>query len=139
MSHDFTDAELLGYLDEALPVERMAAIETQLRDSVGLRQRVAAVRGQRDSQGHTVSDIWRRGRLSCPDRRQLGSYLLGALPAESSAYIEFHLQTVGCRFCQANLGDLQEASQPTEAVARRRQKFFQSSAGLVKSVGAQDE
>ncbi|MSR58993.1 MAG: hypothetical protein EXS05_15335 [Planctomycetaceae bacterium] len=139
MSHEFTDAELLGYLDEALPVERMVAIETQLRSSVGLRQRVAVVRGSRDSQGHTVSDIWRRGRLSCPNRRQLGSYLLGALPPEWTDYIEFHLQTVGCRYCLANLGDLQEASQPTEAVAKRRQKFFQSSAGYVKSVGAQDE
>ena len=27
-----------------------------------------------------MSEIWRRGRLSCPGRHQLGSFLLGALP-----------------------------------------------------------
>jgi len=137
MSQEFTDAELLGYLDEALPVERMTAVENELRSSVGLRQRVAGLRNSRDHQGHSVSDIWRRGRLSCPDRRQLGSYLLGALAQDCAEYIEFHLQTVGCRYCQANLADLQEASQPTEAATARRQKFFQSSAGYVRSAGAE--
>jgi anti-sigma factor RsiW len=135
MPHDFTDPELLGYLDEALPVERMTAIEAELRSSAELRQRVAALRTSRDHQGHSVSDIWRRGRLSCPGRGQLGSYLLGALSAEWTEYVDFHLHAVGCRYCQANLADLQESSQPTEAQAQRRQKFFQSSAGYVGRVG----
>ena len=135
MAHEFTDPELLGYLDEALPVDRMTAIEAELRTSTGLRQRVAALRSNRDHQGHSVSDVWRRGRLSCPGRRQLGSYLLGALTSEWSEYIEFHLHAVGCRYCQANLADLQESSQPSEATTQRRQKFFQSSAGYVGRVG----
>lgn len=137
MPHDFTDAELLGYLDEALPIDRMTAIEAELRSSAGLRQRVTGLRGSREQQGHTVSDIWRRGRLSCPGRRQLGSYLLDALSPEWTEYIEFHLHTVGCRYCQANLADLKESSQPTEAVQQRRQKFFQSSAGYVRRAGAE--
>jgi hypothetical protein len=134
MSEIYTDAELLGYLDEALSVERMSSIEKELRDSLGLRQRVATLRAAREHQGHTVSEIWRRGRLSCPGRRQLGNYLLGALAPEWTEYIEFHLQTVGCRYCLANLADLQEASRPSEAVAQRRKRFFQSSAGYVRRV-----
>lgn len=132
MSHDFTDPELLGYLDEALAVERMTAIEGELRTSPALRQRLAGLRSSREQQGHSVSDVWRRARLSCPSRRQLGSYLLGVLPPEWTGYVEFHLQTVGCRYCQANLADLEEASQPCPATAQRRQKFFQSSAGYVR-------
>lgn len=132
MAIDFTDPELLGYLDEALDVERMAAIEAELRSSAALRQRVSGLRSSREHQGHSVSDIWRRARLSCPNRRQLGSYLLGALSPDWTEYIEFHLQTVGCRYCQANLADLEEASQPSPAAAQRRQKFFQSSAGYVR-------
>lgn len=86
-----------------------------------------------------MSEIWRKARLSCPGRRQLGSYLLGALPPEWTDYIEFHLQTVGCRYCQANLADLQEAGQASEPVQRRRQKFFQSSAGYVRRIPVDGE
>src|SRR5262249_5120999 len=41
MSAEFSDAELLAYLDEGLPVERMAAVETALRASADLRNRTA--------------------------------------------------------------------------------------------------
>jgi hypothetical protein len=136
MDSDFTDAELLAYLDEGLPVERMAAVENALRASANLRNRTAALRLQRDEQGHSVGDIWRRGRLSCPTRHQLGSYLLGALPTELAQYFRFHLETVGCRYCAANLDDLrQSASQTAAETAQRRQKFFQSSAGYVRKLG----
>ncbi len=137
MATYFTDAELLAYLDEALPVERMAALEQTLRQSDELRNRTAALRQRRDDEGHTVGEIWRRGRLSCPTRHQLGSFLLGALPDELAEYITFHLQTVGCRYCNANLDDLRAAEKQnaTEAV-ERRQKYFQSSAGYVRNLDA---
>jgi hypothetical protein len=136
MSAEFTDAELLAYLDEGLPVDRMAAVENALRTSTDLQSRTAGLRAQRDEQGHSVGEIWRRGRLSCPTRHQLGSYLLGALPAELAQYFRFHLETVGCRFCAANLEDLRLASsQSTAEATQRRQKFFQSSAGYVRKLG----
>jgi hypothetical protein len=136
MNPDFTDAELLAYLDEGLPVERMAAVENALRTSADLRNRTAGLRSQRDGQGHSVGEIWRRGRLSCPTRHQLGSYLLGALPTELAQYFRFHLETVGCRYCAANLEDLRKsANQATAETAQRRQKFFQSSAGYVRKLG----
>jgi hypothetical protein len=135
MDSEFTDAELLAYLDEGLAVERMAAVENALRASADLRSRTAALRTQRDEQGHSVGEIWRRGRLSCPTRHQWGSYLLGALPADLAQYFRFHLETVGCRYCAANLDDLrQTASQPTAETTQRRQKFFQSSAGYVRKI-----
>ena len=52
---------------------------------------------------HSVGAIWRRQRLSCPPREQLGSYLLGVLDDDVQNYIQFHLQTIGCAFCLANL------------------------------------
>jgi hypothetical protein len=131
---DFTDAELLAYFDEGLPVDRMAALETALRGSGGLRNRAASLRQARDAQGHSVGEIWRRGRLSCPTRHQLGSFLLDALPAEHADYIRFHLETVGCRYCAANFDDLRESQQPSSETTQRRQKFFQSSAGYVRKL-----
>lgn len=133
MPDDFTDIELLAFLDEGLSVERMAAIENALRQSDELRTRTSALRQQRDSAGHSVGEIWRRERLSCPTRHQLGSYLLDALPAELTQYVQFHLQTIGCRYCAANLDDLRQSAQQTSAeTTQRRQKFFQSSAGHIR-------
>lgn len=133
----FTDAELLAYLDEALPVERMAAIETELRQSAALKNRAAVLLQGRDQGEHSVGEIWRRGRLSCPTRHQLGSFLLGALDAALVDYIDFHLHTVGCRLCAANLDDLQRSAQPAAEVEQRRQKIFQSSAGYVRKIEEQ--
>ena len=63
---------------------------------------------QEDRGEHTVGAIWRRERVSCLSRDQLGSYLLGAGDPELLEYIDFHLKTVGCPFCQANLDDLKK-------------------------------
>lgn len=133
MPDSFTDAELLAFLDEGLPVERMTAVENELRQSAELRTRTAVLRQQRDAAGHSVGEIWRRERLSCPTRHQLGSFLLDALPSKLTQYIQFHLDTIGCRYCAANLDDLrQSAQQESAATAQRRQKFFQSSAGHMR-------
>jgi hypothetical protein len=130
-TQDFTSAQLLGYVDEILPVEMMTAIEAELRQSDSLRRQVAQLIRRRDAGEHSVGQIWQRLRLSCPSRAELGSYLLGALADEELDYVEFHLQTVGCRFCAANLEDLRETSQTPGHSQKRRQRFFQSSAGFL--------
>lgn len=129
MDPQFTDAELLGYLDEALDPERMSRIEGVLRDSAPLRSRAAELQRTRH-QGHTISEIWQRGRLSCPSREQLALFLRNQLDLAWTDYIEFHVRKVGCRYCLANLSDLQPAA-AAETVQRQR-KVFQSSAGKLR-------
>jgi hypothetical protein len=129
---DFTTAELLAYLDESLPVERMVAVEDALRHDPALLRTLETVNGRRDAGVHSLGEIWRRNRLTCPTRQQLGSYLLDILPAEQANYLRFHLETIGCRYCQANLTDLKSQHSPP-AAAQRRKKYFQSSAGYLKS------
>jgi hypothetical protein len=132
-SDEFSDSELAGYLDEMLPHERAAFVESRLRDSAALRQRVSALIRQRDQGGHTVGEIWRRRRLSCPSRSDLGAFLLGVLPSDHADYIRFHIHTIGCRLCEANLTDLEQASRQTDQAAEpRRQRFFESSAGRLR-------
>ncbi|HID24263.1 MAG TPA: hypothetical protein EYP14_17925 [Planctomycetaceae bacterium] len=126
-----TDAELLAYLDEQLAAERMVEIEQALRQSESLRTHLATLIQRRDQGAVTVGEVWRRHRLSCPSRSRLGSYLLGVLEPDDQDYIRFHIEVVGCRYCQANLRDLQAAAQATEAARQRRRKFFQSSAGYL--------
>jgi anti-sigma factor RsiW len=129
----FTTAELEAYLDEALPVEQMTAIERALRSQPELAKRLSQINGRRDAGVHSLGEVWRRQRLTCASRRQLGSYLLGVLPDEESDYIRFHIDTVGCRFCAANLADLQaQQAEAGDNVERRRRKYFQSSAGFLR-------
>jgi len=125
-----THSDLQAYLDEALPSEQMAAIEAELRKKPELLNQLAAINARRDAGIHGVGEIWRRHRLSCPSREELGGYLLGVLNPEQSAYIDFHVKTVGCRLCQANVADLQRQQTETSDTAKtRRARYFQSTAG----------
>jgi len=128
-----TQSDLQAYLDEALPPDEMAAVEAELRSRPDLLRQLAAINGRRDAGVHSVGEIWRRQRLSCPPRQQLGSHLLGALDEGHAAYIDFHLNVVGCRYCQANLEDLRRQQDETaETVKTRRTKYFQSTAGHLR-------
>ena len=99
-----------------------------------LQKQLAAINGRRDAGVHSLGEIWRRHRLSCPSREQLGSYLLGVLPRDAADYVKFHLETIGCRYCAASLADLkaQQSAAEAEIAERRRQKYFQSSAGYLR-------
>ncbi len=136
MTIDVSSSELEAFLDEALPAERMAAIEDALRGSDELRQRLTAINGRRDAGVHSLGEIWRRHRLSCPSREQLGSYLLGVLPRDAADYVKFHLETIECRYCAASLHDLksQQSAAESENTQRRRQKYFQSSVGHLQKI-----
>jgi len=133
----FSDSDLEAFLDEALDPGRMAEIESRLRDDVDLRARLAAAVGRRDAGIHSLAAIWRRHRLSCPSREQLGSFALGVLDADWEDFVRFHLETVCCRCCQASLEDLRKrhAADDQKHVERRRTRYFQSSAGYLSESG----
>ena len=129
----WSDNQLLGYLDEVLAIAEMAQLEQALRESAELSQRLARLCAQRDAGVHSVGDIWRQHRLSCPTRTQLGSYLLGVLSDGEAEYIEFHLGEVGCRYCDANLADLRaQQNDASQQPSQRRTKFFQTSVGKLR-------
>ncbi len=133
MTRKFTHADLEAYLDEALSPAEMVAVESQLRSDQQLGRELAAINARRDAGVHTLGEIWRRQRISCPSREQLGSFLLGALAPEHAAYIAFHIEKAGCRFCLANHDDLKaQQEEANDTVATRRNKYFQSSAGYLR-------
>jgi hypothetical protein len=126
--------ELLhGYLDDALSDAEIAHVEQSLRESEALRRLLRVIIQERDRGEHSVGAIWRRQRLSCPSREQLGSYLLQVLDRELLDYIDFHLRTIGCPYCLANLADLESLQkEPPPKTQARRRKFFESSAGYLQ-------
>lgn len=132
---DITREMLRDYLNEALPDAELAAVEKALRESPKVQKLFQAVRQEVDRGEHSVGAIWQRERLSCPTREQLGGYLLQALDPDMLDYITFHLKTVGCPFCQANLDDLskRQSADADEPVKKRRQRIVKSSAGVLRS------
>jgi hypothetical protein len=128
----FSDAEIEAFLDEALPAEEMSRIEQSLRDDRELVRRLSAIHARRDAGVHSLGNIWRGNRLSCPTREQIGAYLLGTLDEQFADYVSFHIRVVGCRYCHANMADLSNRldANREESQARRR-RYFQSSAGYL--------
>jgi hypothetical protein len=133
MKDAVTQADLLAYLDEALSEAELARVEQALRQSASLQQILRRLIVERDHGEHSLGALWRRSRLTCPSREQLGSFLLGVLEDEVADYVKFHLELVHCPYCQANLTDLtRRRKEPALAGDQRRHKLFTSSVGLVK-------
>ena len=132
------DTETLrAYLLDELPAGTLARVEKALRDSAELRAQLEDVRQNRSEAGlHSLGAIWRRARLTCPSRQQLGSLLLDALDPDLAAYLHFHIDVVECPYCQANLADLKGKAESGTAVIRTRQhRILQSSRHLLGDEG----
>ncbi|MDA7950643.1 MAG: hypothetical protein MPJ24_04060 [Pirellulaceae bacterium] len=129
MDQPIQSAQLEAFLEEALPPDEMAQIEVKLRNNDVLREKLATIQSRRAAGIHTIGGIWRESRASCPSRGQLQKHLLGILGDAENDYLLFHIESVGCRICQANLEDLrQKQSEAAENSSRRQQKYFHTSA-----------
>ncbi|MEM6979566.1 MAG: hypothetical protein AAF539_07830 [Planctomycetota bacterium] len=133
MNEPFSDAELQAFLDESLTETRSVRLEESLRTDDELRQRLIAVRGRSLAGLHTIGGIWRRHRLSCPQRDVLSAFQKGQLDQEETQYVMFHLADVGCRICQAQLDDLASANTSEADRQSRRQRFSQSGIQQLRS------
>jgi hypothetical protein len=122
-----SDADLQAYLDETLTEGRSIEIEQAVRADSALAERLAQWIRQRDSGVHSVGEIWRRHRLSCPGRETLQLFLLRRLPADQERHLQLHLITLGCIYCLSNLDDLRRATNQPEVAAPRRQRYYRQS------------
>src|SRR5438105_3285056 len=123
-------AEILG-LDEKQVALRKHRWIKQLRAQIDRAIPPAQRAGEAVSDAESLlSDVWEEYRPSCPKRSTLGGYLLGTLEQPWHGYIEFHVQRLGCRFCNANLEDLRRQT-PAEAEPFRH-RVMQSSAGFFR-------
>lgn len=130
---DISREMLESYIEDALNTEETAQVEHALRDSDELRKQLRAMMHDVDRGEHSIGAVWRRQRLTCFTREQLGSYLLQTLDPDMQDYVTFHLETIGCAYCQANLEDLKSMhQQQNDETKKRRKKIFQSGAGLLK-------
>jgi len=78
-----------------------------------------------------LSHVWETHRLSCPKRSTVGAYLLGTLDEDWHKYVDFHLSTLGCRFCRANLEDLQAQQVTPGQQTRLYARILESTVGFL--------
>lgn len=126
---------LRDYLHDALPDTEAAAVEKAVRERPDVAALLDQVRQDEDRGEHSVGAVWRREHLSCPSRDQLGAYLLQALDPDLLDYLDFHLGTVGCPYCQANLDDLRKLQAEAAGVrSTRRRKILDSSHEVLRDM-----
>jgi RNA polymerase sigma factor (sigma-70 family) len=78
-----------------------------------------------------LTRLWEEHRPSCPKRSTLGKMILGLVPTDWMDYVDFHVNTLGCKACHANLQDLKNETQqrPTRSLSNR---IMQSSIGFFR-------
>ena len=115
-------ARTMGMDEKAVALIKHRALK-QIRESVGHNPDAGAAASSSqpiDSSEqfeNLLTDLWEYHRFSCPKRNTIGAYMLGTLEPDWHKYVEFHLNVLGCRFCRANLDDLQSQSQETKQEA----------------------
>ena len=67
-----------------------------------------------------LTNTWESQRLTCPKRSTIGAFLLEKLDPEWFDYVDFHLTTLGCHFCRANLKDLKYQKNIEETTFRNK-------------------
>ncbi|MHC5082831.1 MAG: RNA polymerase sigma factor [Planctomycetota bacterium] len=78
-----------------------------------------------------LAQVWQQYRPSCPKRSTLGGYLLKTVEPDWLDYIDFHLNQLGCHYCQANFEDLQLQNQQKGSDVLS-QRIMESTVGFLK-------
>ena len=79
-----------------------------------------------------LTDAWEQQRLSCPKRSTLGRYLLGTLEEPWAGHVRFHVERLGCRFCEASLDDLRRQSRSDVPDQAALDRVLRSTVGFLR-------
>jgi RNA polymerase sigma factor (sigma-70 family) len=64
-----------------------------------------------------VQSVWRERRVSCPSRRWIAGWLAGNLEPGPARFIAFHVNELGCEWCEANRDDLERVGEQGHAAS----------------------
>jgi RNA polymerase sigma factor (sigma-70 family) len=124
--------------------ELAAALEIGENEIAGVKRRLIGrlredLQDVWDHSAHPLDDsilntdllirVWESERPSCPKRTTLGKFTLGILPQRWTEYVSFHVETLGCSFCNANLDEFRSDSSPDQQ-DDIRERLFQSTIGF---------
>ena len=121
-------AKITGLREQAIALIKHRSLK-QIRERVGA-SRIPAGPSSDDFES-LLTDIWELGRFSCPKRSTIGAYVLGTLDSKWHQYVDFHVNTLGCRFCRANLDDIQTQNAQNRST-QLRTRIMESTAGFLQ-------
>ncbi len=124
-------AAIMNITEQTVGVIKHRSLK-QIREYVSRRQAVSRSRaeaGGADPADSLLTEIWEYHRFSCPKRSTIGGYLLRTLDSDWQKYVDFHLNILGCRFCRANMEDLQ--SQAAEHQQQLHARILESTVGFL--------
>ncbi|MEZ6060335.1 MAG: sigma-70 family RNA polymerase sigma factor [Planctomycetaceae bacterium] len=78
-----------------------------------------------------LTSVWESQRPTCPKRTTLGKSILGILPPEWADFVRFHVETLGCTFCNANLSELRLNDEAADS-SSMRERLFASTVGFLR-------
>jgi RNA polymerase sigma factor (sigma-70 family) len=76
-----------------------------------------------------LTEVWEYHRFSCPKRNTIGAFLLKTLDEDWQRYVDFHLNVLGCRFCRANMEDLE--ARTAEGGQQLHARIMESTVGFL--------
>ena len=126
-------AEIMNITEQTVGVIKHRSLK-QVREYMSHKQ-AAAGRGSDAGNGGSepadslLTEIWEYHRPSCPKRSTIGAYLLRTLDSDWQKYVDSHLNVLGCRFCRANMEDLQ--SQAVEHQQQLHARIMESTVGFL--------
>ena len=128
-------ARVCGIDEKQVALLKFRALD-QIRDHLSRqlapeqRHRLREIRWEEAEAADSIlTRVWEALRPTCPKRSTLGRYLLQTLESPWREHVAFHVEQLGCRFCQANLQDLRQDS--AREAAPLRQRIFQSTIGFL--------
>src|SRR4029079_4412978 len=129
-----TAAEISGVDEKQIALIKHRMIKT-LREALAEDSSAGAeLSAESESTDSLLTEVWEQWRFTCPKRSTIGKFLLGTLQDPCTGYVDFHVNRLGCRFCRANIEDLQKASDEADA-KRTQQKIFESTIGFFRPGG----
>ena len=120
-------AKIMGMPERAIAVIKHRSLK-QIRERIA-NTRLPADPSSEDFE-HLLTDIWKFQRFSCPKRSTIGAYLLETLDEPWHKYVDFHINTLGCRFCMANLEDIKTQNKKSRG-KQLRARIMESTAGFL--------
>lgn len=101
--HDKTTAKLLGLKPSKVRVFKYRLISEIHKNFMAV---CPSSESDMPNPESLLTEIWESQRLSCPKRNTIAAFLSETLDAKWFDYVDFHITTLGCHFCRAELKDM---------------------------------
>lgn len=84
-----------------------------------------------------LSEIWFREHISCPGIDLLRDYRRGRAGSQEARYLQFHVEELGCAYCQARLEeeDLLESREGAASLRDSRLRTGKAASDLLRGIG----